>query len=113
MRVKRYFKKTAITLLLLLVLFLSSTGTVMASTGEESINEKYGLPVVVLGEALSEAQKDEVRKLFDVDDSSKVKEITVTVEDLVTYINWQSHSNMNSTEKIVLKDTGEGLEIKL
>ncbi len=112
MRVKRYFKKIAISVLLLLVLFVSSTGIAMASTGEEGINEKYGLPVVVLGEALSEAQKDEVRRLFDVDDSSKVKEIIVTGDDLVTYINGQRHSNMYSSAKIVRKDTGEGLVIK-
>lgn len=75
MRLGNYFKNAAITVLLILVLFISSTGIALASTGEEGINEKYGLPVVVLGEALSESQKEEVRKLFDVDDSSKVKRL--------------------------------------
>ncbi|WP_210366498.1 DUF1002 domain-containing protein [Bacillus sp. REN3] len=85
----------------------------MASTGndEDSINEKFGLPIVVYGEALSSSQKDEVRKLLEVDDPSKVKEIIVTGKDLVTYIDGDAHSNMYSSAKITRKDTGEGLVI--
>jgi uncharacterized protein YpuA (DUF1002 family) len=82
-----------------------------SSNDEESINEKYGLPIVVYGEALSEAQKDEVRKLLKVNDISKVKEITVTGDDLVRYIKGDRHSNMYSSAKITRKDTGEGLVI--
>lgn len=105
----RYLK----TGLLALVLLLSSSGMVFASNGndEESINEKFGLPIVVYGEALSPAQKEEVRKLLKVTDTSKVKEITVTGEDLVTYIKGDRHSNMYSSAKITRKDSGEGLKI--
>jgi uncharacterized protein YpuA (DUF1002 family) len=78
---------------------------------EDSINEKYGPPIVVYGEALTDKQKDEVRKLLGVKDSSKVKEITVTGKDLVTYIKGDEHSNMYSSAKITRKDTGEGLVI--
>lgn len=109
MSFKRYLK----TGLLALVLLLSSSGMVFASNGndEESINEKFGLPIVVYGEALSPAQKEEVRKLLEVTDTSKVKEITVTGEDLVTYIKGDRHSNMYSSAKITRKDSGEGLKI--
>ncbi|EIJ78782.1 hypothetical protein PB1_14529 [Bacillus methanolicus PB1] len=79
---------------------------------EESINEKFGLPIVVYGEALSVAQKEEVRKLLGVKDTSKVKEITVTGKDLVTYINGDPHSNMYSSAKITRKEKGEGLLVK-
>ncbi|MDE3839502.1 DUF1002 domain-containing protein [Bacillus methanolicus] len=79
---------------------------------EESINEKFGLPIVVYGEALSAAQKEEVRKLLGVKDTSKVKEITVTGKDLVAYIDGDPHSNMYSSAKITRKEKGEGLLVK-
>ncbi|MDQ0411825.1 DUF1002 domain-containing protein [Mesobacillus stamsii] len=84
-----------------------------ASTGnqEEAINEKYGLPIVVYGEALTEKQKEEVRDLLDVTDPTKVKEIIVTGKDLVNYIDGDEHSNMYSSAKITRKDPGEGLVI--
>lgn len=82
-----------------------------AAQAEESINEKYGLPIVVYGEALTPAQKEEVRDLLKVEDVSKVKEITVDGDDLVTYIKGDKHSNMYSSAKITRKDTGEGLVI--
>lgn len=78
---------------------------------DESINEKYGLPIVVYGEALIPAQKEEVRDLLKVEDVTKVKEITVNGDDLVTYIKGDKHSNMYSSAKITRKDTGEGLVI--
>ncbi|GAA0343842.1 DUF1002 domain-containing protein [Bacillus carboniphilus] len=98
---------------LLLVLSIGIMSTVYADsdTKEDSINEKYGLPVVVYGEALSEAQKEEVRELLDVEDPSMVKEITVTGEDLVYYIGGDAHSNMYSSAKITRNDSGEGLVI--
>lgn len=78
---------------------------------DESINEKFGLPIIVYGEALTSAQKDEVRKLLDVKDTNKVKEITVTGADLVTYINGDRHANMYSSARITRKEAGEGLVI--
>jgi uncharacterized protein YpuA (DUF1002 family) len=109
----RFFMNAAIATLLVLVLSVSSTGKAFAANNDEdSINEKYGLPVVVYGETLSPAQKEEVRKLLDVTDTSKVKEITVTGEDLVTYIKGDRHANMYSSAKIIRKDPGEGLVIK-
>jgi uncharacterized protein YpuA (DUF1002 family) len=113
MRLNRFFMNVAIAALLVLVLSVSITSRALAATNdEESINEKYGLPVVVYGEALSAAQKEEVRKLLDVNDTTKVKEITVTGEDLVTYIKGDKNSNMYSSAKIVRKDPGQGLVIK-
>lgn len=108
----RFFKTGVIAFLLFLVLFVSGTGIAFASNDEESINEKYGLPVVVYGEALSAAQKEEVRKLLKVNDPSTVTEITVTGDDLVTYIKGEQHSNMYSSAKIIRQDSGAGLVIK-
>ncbi|MBT2758758.1 DUF1002 domain-containing protein [Mesobacillus foraminis] len=110
MRLSSVFKGAL--MLLIILFFMNNTVLVKASSNdEESINEKYGLPIVVYGEALSETQKDEVRKLLKVNDTSKVKEITVTGDDLVHYIKGDRHSNMYSSAKITRKDTGEGLVI--
>lgn len=112
MKISKIIKSTLTASLFSFVILSGST--VFASENgndEESINEKFGLPVVVYGEALSAAQKDEVRELLKVKDPSKVKEITVTGEDLVTYIKGDQHSNMYSSAKITRKDSGEGLVI--
>jgi uncharacterized protein YpuA (DUF1002 family) len=111
---KVFCKGITFAILFALILTASSTSKVFADTNgnnEDSINEKFGLPIVVYGEALSAAQKDEVRKLLNVTDTSKVKEITVSGEDLVTYIKGDRHSNMYSSAKITRKDSGEGLII--
>jgi uncharacterized protein YpuA (DUF1002 family) len=97
-----------------LMVALSMGNLAFASNGEndeDSINEKFGMPIVVYGAALSPAQKDEVRRLLGVKDASKVTEITVNGEDLVTYIKGDKHSNMYSSAKITRKDTGAGLVI--
>lgn len=106
-------KKFLALISLLTVTILSTSLPVFASSDndEEAINEKYGPPIVVFGEALSEKQKEEVRDLLEVKDSSKVKEIIVTGKDLVTYIDGDEHSNMYSSAKITRRDTGEGLVI--
>ncbi|SHS87215.1 Predicted secreted protein [Mycobacteroides abscessus subsp. abscessus] len=93
---------------------VSSNQMVYASTDsndEESINEKFGLPIVVYGAALSDSQKAEVRELLEIKDTSKVTEITVTGEDLVYYIDGDKNSNMYSSAKITRKEKGEGLVI--
>lgn len=103
-----------ICMVILATLIISSNQLAYASTDtsdEESINEKFGLPIVVYGAALSDSQKEEVRELLEVKDTSKVTEITVTGEDLVYYINGDKHSNMYSSAKITRKEEGEGLVI--
>jgi len=98
----------------LALVVISSNQMVYASTDsndEESINEKFGLPIVVYGAALSDSQKEEVRDLLGIKDTSKVTEITVTGEDLVYYIDGDKNSNMYSSTKITRKEKGEGLVI--
>ena len=102
-------------LLFTIIIVLCGNSTAFAANGnndEESINEKFGLPIVVYGEALSASQKEEVRKLLGVTDTSKVTEITVSGEDLVKYIKGDRHSNMYSSAKITRKEKGQGLVIE-
>jgi uncharacterized protein YpuA (DUF1002 family) len=112
MKPKYLLKITALFNLLILSLGMIAVPAFASNDNDEdAINEKYGLPIVVYGEALSEKQKDEVRELLGVKDPSKVKEIIVTGKDLVNYIDGDEHSNMYSSAKITRKDTGEGLVI--
>lgn len=99
----------------LLVLFmLGSTTQVLASdNGNDSIDEKNGVPRVVYGDALSESQKQTVRELLDVTDSSSVEEYIVTGEDLANYIGGDPSSNMYSSAKITKKNDGFGLVINI
>ncbi|MDL4839048.1 DUF1002 domain-containing protein [Aquibacillus rhizosphaerae] len=94
---------------------LSISSSVQASTGDnsDSINEKFGLPIVVYGESLSDNQKADVRSLLGVEDPEMVKELIVTAEDLVNYINGDPSSNMYSSAKITRKDEGHGLVIEV
>jgi len=91
--------------LILVAIFLLGiglNGVVKASSNDSSdtgYDEKYGSPIVVYGETLPPAQKEEMRKVFNVTDSNQVKEITVTDSDLVKYINGDPNSYLYS-EKI-------------
>ncbi|MBM7588085.1 uncharacterized protein YpuA (DUF1002 family) [Bacillus pakistanensis] len=80
---------------------------------DEGINEKFGLPIVVYGESLSDSQKQEVKEALGVTDSSQVEEITATGEDLVKYIEGEDrNARMFSSAKITRKEKGEGLVIE-
>ncbi len=90
------------------------TGSIAQAAGNDtdSINEKFGLPIVVYGGSLSESQKEEVRKELEVTDPTKVEEITVNGQDLVHYIQGEDrNARMFSSAKITRKEKGEGLVI--
>ncbi|WP_208592219.1 DUF1002 domain-containing protein [Gracilibacillus suaedae] len=78
-----------------------------ASDGDDNvIDEKYGKPKLVLGEALSDSQKDTVRNLLNATNPDQVDEYIVTAEDLVNFIGGDPGSNMYSSAKITRKDEG-------
>jgi uncharacterized protein YpuA (DUF1002 family) len=80
---------------------------------EEGINEKFGLPIVVYGESLSDSQKQEVKEALGVTDSSQVEEITANGDDLVKYIEGEDrNARMFSSAKITRKEKGELLVIE-
>ena len=90
---------------------LASTGG--SSTGE-GINEKFGMPIVVYGANLTEAEKHSVKDSLKVTSESEVEEISVTGEDLVKYIkDGDASARMYSSAKITRKDAGEGLVIDI
>lgn len=108
--------KTRIGLWMLIVVLFTSfalPSNTFASTGEQGINEKLGLPIVVYGEALSQSQKAEVTELLEADQHDQVDEFTVNGQDLANYIGGNPNSNMYSSVKIIHQDNGSGLNIEI
>ena len=85
-----------------------------ATHAESVINEKLGVPIVVYGANLSEAEKESVKKSLGVEEEAEVEEITVDGNDLVTYIkDGDSKARMYSSAKITRQDGGKGLVISI
>ncbi|WP_347861626.1 DUF1002 domain-containing protein [Salimicrobium sp. PL1-032A] len=99
-------------LLLLSMIFIFSMAAVVQASNSNSINEKLGLPIVVYGDALSDAQKTEVSELLEVDQHEEVDEFTVTGQDIAEYISGNPNSNMYSSVKILHQDSG-GLNVDI
>lgn len=89
-------------------LLLSAT-TVVQAVSEEVDSQ----PIVVLGEKLSEAQKQEVRELLEITEEDEVKEFLVTGQDYADYIDGRPTANMYSSAKIIRKEEGYGIRIKI
>lgn len=84
------------------------------NTTPNAIDEKLGVPIVVYGANLSEAEKDSVKKSLKVNENPEVEEITVSGNDLAKYIkDSNASSRMYSSAKITRKDAGKGLVIEI
>jgi uncharacterized protein YpuA (DUF1002 family) len=78
------------------------------------IDERLGVPIVVYGEDLSDAEKESVKKSLGVAEEAEVEEITVSGSDLVQYIkDGNDKSRMYSSAKIKRQDAGKGLVISI
>lgn len=100
---------SVITIIFAMALLLPQTGS--ANVG---INEKLGVPIVVYGGNLSDAEKQSVAESLDVADEAEVEEIEVTGADLVTYIkDGDPRARMYSSAKITRKEAGDGLVIEI
>lgn len=63
---KHWFKFLLVLALVISGLSFSTTSYAAGDKEEESINEKFGLPIVVLGGTLNDDQKQEVREMLKV-----------------------------------------------
>ncbi len=91
-----------------------ATGFAADNTPPKAIDEKLGVPIVVYGANLSEAEKASVKESLKVKEEPEVEEITVSGQDLVKYIkDSNSSSRMYSSAKITRKNAGEGLVIEI
>lgn len=96
----------------LLVTLVLPAGTQAAT--QNPIDERLGVPIVVYGSNLTEDQKQAVRTALRVDNESEVDEISVSGQDLATYIKDSNASaRMYSSAKITRQDAGKGLTISI
>ncbi|WP_284140222.1 MULTISPECIES: DUF1002 domain-containing protein [unclassified Virgibacillus] len=112
---KRNLRKIAVATMLF-GLILGIYAPAFADNGgdsSKSVNEKLGVPIVVLGEKLTEKQKEETRKLLKVSNDDTVDEYIVTGEDGAAYIGGNPNSNMYSSAKITVEESGKGLQIDI
>ncbi|MDW0114212.1 DUF1002 domain-containing protein [Sporosarcina saromensis] len=81
---------------------------------DTAIDEKLGVPIVVLGANLTDAEKESVKQSLKVDKDTEIEEIIVDGKDLVNYIkDGNSQARMYSSAKITRQDAGKGLVIKI
>ena len=86
----------------------------MHNAEDSVIDEKLGVPIVVYGANLSDAEKESVKKSLSVAKEAEVEEITVDGSDLVKYIkDGNSKARMYSSAKITRQDAGKGLVITI
>lgn len=94
-------------------LIMTMVSTPVASAAKV-IDERLGVPIVVYGANLTDAEKQTVKKALDVANDDTVEEITVAGSDLNRYItNSNPNAQMFSSAKITLKNKGEGLVIDI
>jgi uncharacterized protein YpuA (DUF1002 family) len=109
MRVKRLL---TMTMAVILAAGILVPGTVNAE--EPVIDEKLGVPIVVYGANLSDAEKESVKLSLGVAKEAEVEEITIDGSDLVKYIkDGDSKARMYSSAKITRRDAGKGLVISI
>lgn len=108
--------KVSIILLMMMGLIIGLVTPAFADAGNnnsDGVDERFGLPIVVYGNTLSEAHKQEVRDLLKVKDPETVKEVTVTGEDIANYINGNPTANLYSSAKIVIEEKGKGITVNI
>lgn len=97
---------------LVFTLFIPNTS--YATTAQNPINEKLGVPIIVYGGNLSAEEKEKVKTALRVDQEPEFDEVSVTGQDLVNYIkDSNSSSRMYSSAKITRQDAGKGLTISI
>jgi len=106
--------KTLLLSMLLVMGVMAPSAFAAEGQQQNAIDEKLGVPIVVYGANLSEAEKATVKEALKVAEESEVQEITVSGEDLVKYIkDGNSSSRMYSSAKITRKNEGAGLVISI
>src|SRR5699024_1902942 len=109
---KRYLKRMTL-LSALVALIMSVSMTTYAADDSDAINEKLGVPIIVYGDTLTDAQRGEVRDLLDVEKLDTYREYDITGADIAKYIDGDPHSRMFSSAKIIRKDKGHGIVVNI
>ncbi len=106
--------KRILTMMMAAVLAIGILVPATVNAEDPVINEKLGVPIVVYGANLSDAEKESVKKSLGVAKEAEVEEISVDGSDLVKYIkDGNSKANMYSSAKITRQEAGTGLVISI
>lgn len=106
--------KRLLTTMMAAILAIGILGSATVNAEDPVINEKLGVPIVVYGANLSDAEKESVKESLGVAKEAEVEEITVDGSDLVKYIkNGNSQARMYSSAKITRQEEGKGLVISI
>ncbi len=96
------------------IVFVFGLGSAKITQAEAVVDERLGVPIVVYGANLSDAEMESVKQSLKVEGEAEVEEIFVDGSDLVTYIkDSNSSSRMYSSAKITRQDAGKGLDISI
>ncbi|MDG5789086.1 DUF1002 domain-containing protein [Evansella sp. AB-P1] len=108
-------KKISMLLIFVLLLGTFISPMVLADgDGEnDAIDELHGKPILVLGEALSENQRDQVRDSLNATNTDQVEEYIVTGQDLQNFIGGNPNANMYSSAKVTHKNEGHGVVVEI
>lgn len=110
----RSYLRTWIIICTVVIGFIGITTHVQpVQAADEGINEMLGVPLIVYGDTLTAEQKEEVKRLLDVEKHDDAKEFTVTGADIAHYIDGDPHSNMYSSAKIIREEKGKGLTVHI
>lgn len=105
---------SCISIIALLLLSVLPTASFASEGAVNAINEKLGVPIVVYGANLSDAEKEYVKTALRVNEEQEVEEISISGQDLVKYIkNSNANSRMYSSAKITAEEEGKGLVISI
>lgn len=110
-RMMKNMKRIILLSTIIFGLIFSVTYTFFAPNKVQAVSEMLDKPVVVYGANLSDSQKEEVKRLLDVNE--EMTELSVSGQDLNYYINGDPNSNMYSSVKIVQKSDGHGIVVNI
>ncbi|MBO0602121.1 DUF1002 domain-containing protein [Sporosarcina sp. E16_3] len=106
--------KRLLTMIMVAVLAIGILVPTAVHAEDPVINEKLGVPIVVYGADLSDAEKESVKISLGVAKEAEVEEISVDGSDLVKYIeNGNGKARMYSSAKITRQEEGKGLVITI
>ncbi len=106
--------KRLLTMMMAAVLAIGILVPTAVHAEDPVINEKLGVPIVVYGADLSDAEKESVKISLGVAKEAEVEEISVDGSDLVKYIkNGNGKARMYSSAKITRQEEGKGLVITI
>lgn len=103
-------------ILIMMTALLLTLGVAFPSVTQADavIDEKLGVPIVVYGANLSDAEMASVKKSLEVEKEAEVEEIFVDGNDLIKYIpDGDRNARMYSSAKITRQDAGTGLVINI